>query len=44
MIRRLAMWLVLRGPRLPGPLAPWLFGVAIGSRPRRVQPKKDNKR
>lgn len=32
-LRRAALWLVLHGPRLPGPLAPWLFGVAIGSKP-----------
>lgn len=44
MIRRLAMWLVMRGPRWLSPIAPWLFGFAIGSRPRRVQTRKGNRR
>jgi hypothetical protein len=35
-MRRLLFWLVLDGPRLPGRLAPWLFGLAIGSKPRKV--------
>jgi len=37
LIQRFLLWLVWDGPiRLPGPLAPWLFGLAIGRRPHRV--------
>lgn len=35
-LRRLALWLVLDGPRLPGPLAPWLFGFAVGRKGARI--------
>lgn len=31
-LRRAAMWLVWRGPRILSPLGPWLFGFAIGSK------------
>lgn len=35
--RRQILWLVLDGPiRLPGSIAPWLFGIAMGSKPVRV--------
>lgn len=38
LLRRGAFWLVLRGPRLPGPLVPWLFGFGIGGyRCRRIR-------
>lgn len=32
MLRRFLLWLIFDGPYL-GPLAPWLFGLAIGRRP-----------
>jgi len=36
--RRQILWLVLDGPiRLPGSIAPWLFGIAMGSKPVRVE-------
>jgi len=34
-IRYFLLWLVFDGPRL-GPLAPWVFGLAIGRRPYKV--------
>jgi hypothetical protein len=38
MIRRFLFWLVLDS-RVPlGPLAPWLFGLAIRRTPKRVKP------
>lgn len=33
MVRRALMWMVWNVPM--GPLAPWVFGLAIGRRPRR---------
>lgn len=39
---RLLLWLVLdSGIRLPGPLAPWLFGLALGRRPHRMKESRD---
>lgn len=37
MCNRFLTWLVLRSGIDFGPLAPWLFGLAIGRRPRRVK-------
>lgn len=36
-MRRLALWLVFDGPRLPWGIAPWLLGYALGSKPVRVK-------
>lgn len=36
MLRKFLLWLVWDGPYL-GPLAPWLFGLAIGRRPHEVK-------
>lgn len=35
MIRRVLFWLVWNVPI--GPLAPWVLGLALGGRPRRVK-------
>jgi hypothetical protein len=36
MIRKALLWLVFHGPYL-GPLGPWLFGLAIGHRGKRIK-------
>jgi len=36
-VRRLAMWLVWDSGIRLGRLAPWIFGFAIGRRPRKVK-------
>lgn len=37
-VSRFLFWLVCDSRiKLPGPLAPWLFGLAIGRRPRRIK-------
>jgi len=36
LIRRLAMWLFWHVPL--GPLAPWVLGIALGSKPQRRDP------
>jgi hypothetical protein len=33
---RLLIWLAVNSPIPLGPLAPWLLGLVIGRRPRRV--------
>ncbi len=37
MCSRFLIWLVLRSGVPLGPLAPWLFGLALGRRPRKVR-------
>lgn len=37
MRNRLLRWIVLNSPIDFGPLAPWLFGLALGRRPHKVK-------
>ncbi len=37
MISRFLSWLVMESPIPLGPLAPWVFGLAIGGWPHRVE-------
>lgn len=37
MRRKLLRWIVLNSPIDFGPFAPWLFGLALGRRPRKVR-------
>ena len=39
-IQEFLIWLVWDGPKL-GPLAPWVFGLAIGRWPHKVEDKDD---
>jgi hypothetical protein len=41
-LRRLLLWLLWdSGIRLPGKVAPWLFGLAIGRKSHRIAKKSD---
>lgn len=41
LLRQFAMWLVWDGPINLGPLAPWVFGFAMGRMPHRVEVTDD---
>jgi len=43
-MRRLLIQLVFNGPRLPGPITPWLVGLALWRKPHRQTPAEGGRK